>query len=74
MGKQVSRPGKRCGGPPTHSRCRALPEDVRVQREGRGQRSGSQRQAAPQRLQQGLPPALQKLQGGVISERGGAQG
>lgn len=54
--------------------CRALPEDVRVQWEARGQRSGSQRQAAPQRLQQGLPPALQKLQGGVISERGEAQG
>lgn len=36
-------------------------EDIRVQGEARGQRSGSQRQAGPQQVQQWLPPALQKL-------------
>lgn len=43
--------------PPT----RAVPQDVRVQGEASGQRSGSQRQAGSQRVQQWLPPAVQKL-------------
>lgn len=42
---------------------RALPEDVCVKGEATGQRPGSQRQTGPQRVQQWLPPALQKLQG-----------
>lgn len=57
--------------PPAHSPVPALPEDVRVQGEAPGQRSGSQRQAGPQRVQQRLPPALQKLQGAWSARKAG---
>lgn len=63
-GKEMSGPEKRdedCH--PTPLPARALPEDVLVQGHAVGQPSGTQRQAGPQRIQHGLPPALQKLQG-----------
>lgn len=53
---------------------RALPEDVCVKGEATGQRSGSQRQTGPQRVQQWLPAALQKLQGAWSLWEGGAGG
>lgn len=69
MGEQVSRP-KQVLRAPTHSSCRALPEDVRVRPGKPAERAGSQRRAAPRRLRRGH--SAQKLQGGVISERGGS--
>lgn len=45
-----------------------------MQGEARGQRSGSQRQAGPQRVQQWLPPALQKLQGAWPAREAGPVG
>lgn len=54
---------------------RALPEDVGVQGAVSGQGAGSQRQAGPQGVQHGLPPAVQELPGhGGVREVSGGRG